>query len=174
MGENGVYFFHGLTVTIDQIGIPLIIKPHKEWATESRIITEQVSSIDIMPTILELCGIDYKDFELQGKSLVKSIDKGSDLELQNRTIMAEIEGQQAFINFSEFITKPKEVDTKKLIFYYIEDLCKKEAVHKYRENNTIEFTGERFIPWIEGAQLHYEHIHRYAFASLFVKGKKVL
>jgi len=38
----------------------------------------------------------------------------------------------------------------------------------------LEFTGERFIPWMEGAQIHYEHLHRYAFASQFVKGKKVL
>ncbi|MDD5616425.1 MAG: methyltransferase domain-containing protein [Candidatus Methanoperedens sp.] len=39
---------------------------------------------------------------------------------------------------------------------------------------SIEYTGERFIPGMGGAQIHYEHIHRYAFASLFVKGKKVL
>jgi len=38
----------------------------------------------------------------------------------------------------------------------------------------LEWTGERFLPWIEGAQLHYEHLHRYAFAAQFVKGKKVL
>jgi MoaA/NifB/PqqE/SkfB family radical SAM enzyme/SAM-dependent methyltransferase/glycosyltransferase involved in cell wall biosynthesis len=38
----------------------------------------------------------------------------------------------------------------------------------------IEWTGERFLPWIEGAQIHYEHLHRYAFAAHFVKGKKVL
>ena len=38
----------------------------------------------------------------------------------------------------------------------------------------LEWTGERFIPWMEGGQIHYEHIHRYAFASQFVKGKKVL
>jgi glycosyltransferase involved in cell wall biosynthesis/2-polyprenyl-3-methyl-5-hydroxy-6-metoxy-1,4-benzoquinol methylase/GT2 family glycosyltransferase/organic radical activating enzyme len=38
----------------------------------------------------------------------------------------------------------------------------------------LEWTGERFLPWVEGAQLHYEHLHRYAFAAHFVKGKKVL
>lgn len=38
----------------------------------------------------------------------------------------------------------------------------------------LEWTGERFLPWIEGAQIHYEHIHRYAFATQFVKGKKVI
>jgi hypothetical protein len=38
----------------------------------------------------------------------------------------------------------------------------------------LEWTGERFLPWIEGAQINYEHLHRYAFAAQFVKGKKVL
>ena len=38
----------------------------------------------------------------------------------------------------------------------------------------LEWTGERFLPWIEGVQIHYEHLHRYAFAARFVKGKKVL
>jgi O-antigen biosynthesis protein len=38
----------------------------------------------------------------------------------------------------------------------------------------LRWTGERFLPWIEGAQIHYEHLHRYAFAAQFVKGKKVL
>jgi len=38
----------------------------------------------------------------------------------------------------------------------------------------LEWTGERFLPWIEGAQIHYEHLHRYVFAAQFVKGKKVL
>jgi len=38
----------------------------------------------------------------------------------------------------------------------------------------LQWTGERFLPWMEGAQIHYEHLHRYAFATHFVKGKKVL
>ncbi len=36
----------------------------------------------------------------------------------------------------------------------------------------LDSTGERFLPWMEGAQIHYEHLHRYAFAAQFVKGKK--
>jgi len=43
-----------------------------------------------------------------------------------------------------------------------------------KKDNTLKLTGERFLPWMEGAEHHYEHLHRYAFASQFVKGKKVL
>ena len=42
----------------------------------------------------------------------------------------------------------------------------------------LEWTGERYLPFVDpsvcGAEIHYEHLHRYAFASRFVQGKKVL
>lgn len=39
---------------------------------------------------------------------------------------------------------------------------------------SLEWTGERYIPVGPDVDTHYEHLHRYAFASGFVKGKKVL
>jgi glycosyltransferase involved in cell wall biosynthesis len=44
----------------------------------------------------------------------------------------------------------------------------------YQRLKEIEWTGERFLPWIEGAQVYYEHLHRYALAAHLVRGKKVL
>jgi len=42
----------------------------------------------------------------------------------------------------------------------------------------LEWTGERYLPFVDpkisGTEIHYEHLHRYCFASRFVKGKKVL
>ena len=42
----------------------------------------------------------------------------------------------------------------------------------------LEWTGERYLPFVDpkitGAEIHYEHLHRYAFASQFVEGKDVL
>jgi len=38
----------------------------------------------------------------------------------------------------------------------------------------LEWTGERCLPWIEGAQIRYEHLHRYALAARLVKDKTVL
>ncbi|MEO6929314.1 MAG: class I SAM-dependent methyltransferase [Casimicrobiaceae bacterium] len=37
----------------------------------------------------------------------------------------------------------------------------------------LEFTGERFIPGVDG-EIVYEHVHRYAFARSLVAGKRVL
>ncbi len=45
---------------------------------------------------------------------------------------------------------------------------------KWNASMSLKWTGERFVPWMEGAQIHYEHLHRYAFASQFVNGKCVL
>ncbi|MEW6040507.1 MAG: methyltransferase domain-containing protein [Elusimicrobiota bacterium] len=38
----------------------------------------------------------------------------------------------------------------------------------------ISFTGERYLPWMEEGDIHYEHLHRYRFAKELVNGKKVL
>jgi SAM-dependent methyltransferase len=38
----------------------------------------------------------------------------------------------------------------------------------------LEWTGERFLPWIQESTIAYEHLHRYAYASTLVKDKRVL
>ena len=44
----------------------------------------------------------------------------------------------------------------------------------------LEWTGERYLPFVDpkisGAEIHYEHLHRYyfAFGAQFVKGEIVL
>jgi lipopolysaccharide biosynthesis protein/ubiquinone/menaquinone biosynthesis C-methylase UbiE len=38
----------------------------------------------------------------------------------------------------------------------------------------MNFTGERYVPELQDPEISYEHWHRYLFASLFVKQKRVL
>jgi len=38
----------------------------------------------------------------------------------------------------------------------------------------LEWTGERFLPWIGEATIAYEHLHRYAYATTLVRNKRVL
>ena len=38
----------------------------------------------------------------------------------------------------------------------------------------LEWTGERYVPWIRDAEIGYEHLHRYAFATQFTRNKEVL
>lgn len=41
-------------------------------------------------------------------------------------------------------------------------------------SNKLSFTGERLVPDAQNASVMVEHLHRYAFASLYCKGKMVL
>ena len=38
----------------------------------------------------------------------------------------------------------------------------------------LEWTGERFLPWLKESTIAYEHLHRYAYATALVKDKRVL
>jgi GT2 family glycosyltransferase/SAM-dependent methyltransferase/peptidoglycan hydrolase CwlO-like protein len=38
----------------------------------------------------------------------------------------------------------------------------------------LEWTGEKCVPGMGGAQIQYEHLHRYAYARQFVRDKKVI
>ena len=38
----------------------------------------------------------------------------------------------------------------------------------------LEWTGERFLPWLKDAAIAYEHLHRYAYAARLVKDKRIL
>ena len=40
-------------------------------------------------------------------------------------------------------------------------------------SDALTFTGERFVPGV-GGEIVYEHVHRYAFARRYAKGKRVL
>ena len=42
------------------------------------------------------------------------------------------------------------------------------------QKGRLEWTGERFVPWANGAQIYYEHLHRYAYAYRLVDKKRVL
>jgi len=48
---------------------------------------------------------------------------------------------------------------------------KNRGMDKYKD---LEWTGERYVPWVDDAMVSYEHLHRYKFANEFVRGKSVL
>ncbi|MGQ9811569.1 MAG: sulfatase-like hydrolase/transferase, partial [bacterium] len=76
LGENDVYFFHGMTVTMDQIHIPLIMKFPATALFNQKIIQTQVSSLDIAPTVLDFYGLPPLDFS-EEKAIVESMkDQG--------------------------------------------------------------------------------------------------
>lgn len=91
-GENDIFFFHGLTATLDQIKIPLIIKlPRSDSGKISEPVSLPVSLIDIMPTILDLYGVSPNSSDIQGISLVSGDIK------KERAVMSQIVNQLSTI-----------------------------------------------------------------------------
>ncbi len=66
-----------------------------------------------------------------------------------------------------------EQDATDVAFVFRSQKQETPAAAKQRSSK-LESTGERFLPWMEGARIQYEHLHRYAFAARLVKGRKVL
>lgn len=67
-------FDHGFTLYDEQLHVPLIIKLPGQ--TTGKIITDRVSSIDVMPTILDLMDVQVSEKakkQLQGNSLVPAM-----------------------------------------------------------------------------------------------------
>jgi arylsulfatase A-like enzyme len=82
LGDHDYYFDHGDYLYDNQIRVPLIIK-YPGLAKKGKIVKTQVRIIDIMPTILQILGIDY-DGEIDGVSLLPFI-KGKEDKLFGKT-----------------------------------------------------------------------------------------
>jgi ubiquinone/menaquinone biosynthesis C-methylase UbiE/glycosyltransferase involved in cell wall biosynthesis len=65
---------------------------------------------------------------------------------------------------------------KKNMFSVERYLYNSVVLRSKKEDKTemLEWTGERYVPWMEEGEIHYEHLHRYRFAKEFVRNKKVL
>jgi arylsulfatase A-like enzyme len=73
----------------ETIGIPLVINypsgyfdepsdEHNIMGSSTRVVSNLVSSIDILPTIAEIAGVDISPFQYRGKSLVPFLRSGDD------------------------------------------------------------------------------------------------
>jgi arylsulfatase len=93
LGEDDVYFCHGLTVGLDQIRVPLIFRfPEKSRVAPARLSAHS-SLIDIAPTVLDFVGAQMHG--VQGVSLLPLI-RGDDVHrFDGRIVFSEIQTQLA-------------------------------------------------------------------------------
>lgn len=98
MGENNIFFFHSMTVTLDQIRIPLLIKLPNCHKARPCTISEPVSTVDIMPTVLSLCNYESNYLGLQGLNLLTCLTGGVSLPLPQHHIFSEIPSQLSVIH----------------------------------------------------------------------------
>ncbi|CAG0958179.1 Ulvan-active sulfatase [Methanosarcinales archaeon] len=97
-GENNIFFYHGLTVTLDQTRVPLLLKPHIEKEIINKLVDIPVSTIDIMPTVLSLCDHNYSSIRIEGHSLTKILEDEEDPLLKDLTLVSENERQFALFH----------------------------------------------------------------------------
>lgn len=140
-GEFGV-FGHASSLLKQQIHVPLIIKPHKNWTKDLLIkpkkIDIHVSLVDIMPTILDLLNYDYSKLRLNGLSLRKLIEKDTiekDNSYTNRTVVSEMKLLKASINkeYIHIFSKP-HFNIKLSMREDLESLWRKEFLFNYRND----------------------------------------
>ena len=142
---------HDLILTDDNILIPLCIKYP---GSPVRKIESVVSSLDIMPTILDLLNLSYSnkiDIDLKGKSLLPLIENSTSTGNDSRIVLTECR----FISQSDR-TVSLRGDRYKYVFFYDEpevsneqffDLLKDplELENIFNENDSIVFKEiERF------------------------------
>lgn len=72
IGNFGIVYHGGPVLCEDAVKVPLIISLPEKFPS-GKAITEFVSTVDILPTILEICGIRRPDY-LDGKSLLPLIE----------------------------------------------------------------------------------------------------
>lgn len=92
-GERGVWGMHAYSLYEELLHVPLLFKipAQKNYAT-----AQQVSLIDIVPTILDLVGLKKPD-GFDGLSLVKLIKDNQDISLSDRSIYAETSVKKDFM-----------------------------------------------------------------------------
>ncbi len=85
LGEYGAWG-HGFSVVDEAIHVPLIIS-YPKLVQGGKVINSLVGTVDIMPTILDLCNINPPpDARIEGISLVDLMEKQSDAEMRQHIL----------------------------------------------------------------------------------------
>jgi arylsulfatase A-like enzyme len=118
LGENGIFFFHGLTVSLDQIHVPLIVKPPASFHLRPQRLAGPVSTIDILPTVLTMLGLDHESRDVKGISLWPAI-RGAGRIAPDRCVFSENEAQLSVIQGSfQFLYGRGVRRTQQLPYFY--------------------------------------------------------
>jgi arylsulfatase A-like enzyme len=130
LGENGVYFCHGLTVGLDQTRVPLVFKfPQRSGIAPVRVGAHS-SLIDIVPTVLDLVGAQMPG--AQGVSLLP-LCRGDDAHrYDGRIVFSETETQLAAMDLEYQVLMGRGVPHRLQFPYYHPEAPGQNRVAAYR------------------------------------------
>jgi arylsulfatase A-like enzyme len=152
LGENDVYFCHGLTVSLDQIRVPLILRfPSSSGISRSRLDAHS-SLVDIAPTLLDFVGARMKG--AQGVSLLP-LFRGDDVHrYDGRTVFSEIQTQIAAMDFEHQVLIGRGVPDEVQFPYYHPRAPHENGVIPYRGRS--KSSPENALSRLGGLAMEYE------------------
>jgi arylsulfatase len=100
-GEDGYYLAHGHSVGIDQIRVPLLVRPADPGV--GWVSTRPVSGVDVAPTLLRAAGLPLPE-TFQGEPLPLA---ASDLAQSSRTIVSEHRARAAVVAGSTYYARDR-------------------------------------------------------------------
>lgn len=158
---------------------------HEGKNTLKRAVVEDGKDKNIQPPIYhpDALNVDgalvYTDFGEDSIEIIDSIGfETNKIELHKWYQEDEIPyviSDDAYKIYKKFC---EENDILKFFKYNSIVLISKKVEDMDNSDKMLEWTGERYLPYADpelvGAEIHYEHLHRYAFARGFAKNKKAL
>ena len=135
LGENDVYFCHGLTVGMDQIRVPLVFRfPEKSGVIRTRLAAHS-SLLDVAPTVLDFVGGQMSG--AQGVSLLP-LFRGDDVHrYDGRVIFSEIQTQLAAMDLQHQILMGRGVPEDLQFPYYHPEAPTQNRVLAYRGHSDV-------------------------------------
>jgi len=100
-GEDGYFFAHGHSVGLDQIRVPLLLRPAEPGP--GRVSTYPVSGVDVAPTLLRAAGLPIPE-TFRGEPLpVRAAEEGA----APRTLVAEHRARAAIVVGSAYYARDR-------------------------------------------------------------------
>jgi GT2 family glycosyltransferase/2-polyprenyl-3-methyl-5-hydroxy-6-metoxy-1,4-benzoquinol methylase len=157
---------------------------HEGRKTETRIAVEDGTDLPLLPRIYhgdplrEEGALVYTDFGMDITDIVDShgfITEVFPLSQWYRpNEIPIIDGEESYERYLTYYN----AKTLSEFFTYNSVVFRSQKMVDSGKIARLEWTGERYLPKVPpevcGAEIHFEHQHRYAFAAQFVKGKDVL
>jgi len=135
MGEEDVYFCHGLTVGPDQVRVPLIFRfPEKSGVAPARLGAHS-SLIDIAPTVLDFVGARMHG--VQGVSLLPLFRGDDTHRFDGRIVFSEIETQLAAMDAQHQVLMGRGVPDDLQFPYYHPEAPYRNMVTVYRGRSGV-------------------------------------
>jgi arylsulfatase len=97
LGEQGFYFAHGHSVTLDQVRVPLFYRPADPDRDPGKVVDAPVSLVDVAPLLVDLAGVDAPDSFAGEDVLAEAGPRKGALFAESRRDVAVVDGRRYLV-----------------------------------------------------------------------------